>query len=102
MNEELFSKLKRYFSVFDPFFYISGRFVKTKCRTFLRMAPKLRLLSNKLEPVIGKWYKVKNENRLRKFKNRVQVQTSLNRLCNFCNLNAIEDEFHFLNRLSKL
>ena len=66
------------------------------------MAPKLRLLSNKLEPAIGKWYRVKNKNRLRKFKNRVQVRTSLNRLCNFCNLNVIEDEFHFLNRLSKL
>ena len=34
-----FSKPKRFFSVFGPtIFYIFGRFVKTKCRTFLRMA----------------------------------------------------------------
>ena len=41
---------------------------------------KLRLLSNKLAVVTGTWYKIEKENRL----------------CNFCNLNAIEDEFHFL------
>ena len=29
-----------FFSFLDPFFYIFGRFVKTKCRTFLRMAQK--------------------------------------------------------------
>ena len=39
-----------------------------------------RLSSNNLAVVTGKWYKIKKENRL----------------CNFCNLNAIEDEFHFL------
>ena len=35
MNGELFRKLQRFFG---PIFYIFGRFVKTKCRTFLRMA----------------------------------------------------------------
>ena len=41
MNGELSSKLKRLSSVFGLiFFYIFGRFVKTKCRTFLRMAQK--------------------------------------------------------------
>ena len=29
-----------FFSFLDPFFYIFGRFVKTKCSTFLRMAQK--------------------------------------------------------------
>ena len=34
-----FSKLKRFFSNFGRIiFYIFGRFVKMKCRTFLRMA----------------------------------------------------------------
>ena len=41
---------------------------------------KLRLSSNKLAIVTGKWYKINKEKRL----------------CNFCNLNAVEDEFHFL------
>ena len=40
----------------------------------------LRLWTNKLTVVTGKWYKIKKENRL----------------CDFRNLNAIEDEFHFL------
>ena len=41
---------------------------------------KLRLSSNKLTVVTGKWRKIKNENRVSKF----------------CNFNAIEDIFHFL------
>ena len=41
---------------------------------------KLRLSSNTLAVVTGRWYKIKKENRL----------------WNFCYLNAIEDEFHFL------
>ena len=36
-----FSKLKKAFSVFGPIiFYIFGKFVKTKCHTFLRMTLK--------------------------------------------------------------
>ena len=39
MNGELFSKLKRVFFPFlDPCFYILGRPVKQKYRTFFRMA----------------------------------------------------------------
>ena len=38
MSGELFSKLRRFFPVVGPIFYIFCRFVKTKCRTFLRMA----------------------------------------------------------------
>ena len=41
---------------------------------------KLRVSSNKLAVITGKWYKINKENRL----------------CHFCTLNAIEDEFHFL------
>ena len=41
---------------------------------------KLRLSSNKLAVVTGKWCKIKKENRL----------------CKFCNLNAKEEIFHFL------
>ena len=41
---------------------------------------KLRLSSRKLAVITRKWYKIREENRL----------------CNFCNLNAIEDEFNFL------
>ena len=40
----------------------------------------LRLSSHKLAIVTGKWYKIEKELRL----------------CNLCNLDAIEDEFHFL------
>ena len=40
----------------------------------------VRLLSNKLAVVTGNWYKIKKENRL----------------CNFCNLNVIENDFYFL------
>ena len=47
---------------------------------------KLKLTSNNLAVVAGKWYKINKKNRL----------------CNFCNLNAIEDEFYCFNRLSKL
>ena len=47
----------------------------------IRNAPfKLRLSLNTLAVVTGRWYKIKKENRL----------------WNFCYLNAIEDEFHFL------
>ena len=39
MNGELFIKLKSFFFPFsDSFLYIFGRFFKTECRTFLRMA----------------------------------------------------------------
>ena len=39
MNGKLLIKLKKFFFLFlDPFFYIFGRFFKTKCHTFLRMA----------------------------------------------------------------
>ena len=41
---------------------------------------KLRLSSNELVVVTGKWYNVGKKNRL----------------CNLCNLNAIEHEFDFL------
>ena len=41
---------------------------------------KLGLSSNKLAIVTGKWYKIKKEKRL----------------CNFYNLNAVDDEFYFL------
>ena len=41
---------------------------------------KLRFLSNKLAVITGKLYKIKKENRL----------------SNFCNVNALEDELHFL------
>ena len=39
-----------------------------------------RLSSNKLVVFTGKWFRIKKENRL----------------CSFCNVNAIHDEFHFL------
>ena len=38
MNGELLIKLESFFSAFGPIFYIFGRFFKTKCHTFLRMA----------------------------------------------------------------
>ena len=41
---------------------------------------KLKLSSIKLAVVTGKWYKINKENRL----------------CNFFNLNAVQNEFHFL------
>lgn len=46
---------------------------------------KLRLSSDKLAVVTRKWYKVKEESRL----------------CNFCNLNATEEELDILKGLSK-
>ena len=44
MNCDRFIKLKRFFPVLNPlFFYIFGRFVQTKCHTFLKIALKCRL-----------------------------------------------------------
>ena len=46
---------------------------------------KLRLSSDKLAVVTREWYRVKEESRL----------------CNFCNLNATEEELDILKGLSK-
>ena len=60
--------------------YEKERYLNLKSFEVRNALPKLRLSSNKLAVVTGKCYKINKENRL----------------CNFCNLNAIEDEFHFL------
>ena len=60
--------------------YEKERYLNLKNFEIRNALSKLRLSSNKLAVVTGKWYKINKEKRL----------------CNFCNLNAIEDEFHFL------
>ena len=71
-NRSFFTELKQA--------YEKKRYLNLKNFETRNALSKLRLSSNKLAVVIGKWYKIKKENRL----------------CNFCNLNNIEDEFHFL------
>ena len=55
--------------------YKKERYLNLKKFEKRNAIPKPRLSSNKLAFVTEKWYKIKKENRL----------------CNFCNLNAIED-----------
>ena len=58
-----------------------GKIYENKTNFEIRNAiSKLRLSWNKLAVVTGKWYKIKKKNRV----------------YNFCNLNAIDDELHFL------
>ena len=71
-NRSFFTELKQT--------YERERYLNLKNFEIRNALFKLRLSSNKLAVVTGKWYKIKKENRQ----------------CNFCNLNAIEDEFHFL------
>ena len=71
-NRSFFTELKQS--------YEKERYLNLKNFEIRNSLSKLRLSSNKLAVVTGKWYKINKENRL----------------CNFCNLNAIEDEFHFL------
>ena len=71
-NRSFFTELKQT--------YGKERYLNMKNFEIRNVISKLRLSSNKLAVVTGKWYKIKKENRL----------------CNFCNLNDIEDEFHFL------
>ena len=71
-NRSFFTELKQT--------YEKERYLNLKNFEIRNALSKLRLSSNKLAVVTGKWYKINKENRL----------------CNFCNLNAIEDEFHFL------
>ena len=59
--------------------YEKERYLNLKKFEIRKAIPKLKLSSNKLEMVTGKSYKTKTENRL----------------SNLCNLNSIEDEFHF-------
>ena len=66
--------------------YEKERHLNLKNFEIRNVLSKLKLTSNKLAVVAGKWYKINKKNRL----------------CNFCNLNAIEDEFYCFNRLSKL
>ena len=66
--------------------YEKERHLNLKNFEIRNVLSKLKLTSNKLAVVAGKWYKINKKNRL----------------CNFCNLNAIEDEFCCFNRLSKL
>ena len=70
-NRSFFTELKET--------YGKERYLNMKNFEIRNVISKLRLSSNKLAVVTGKWYKIKKENRL----------------CNFYNLNAIEDEFHF-------
>ena len=56
------------------------RYLSLKNFEIRQAISKLRLSSHKLAIVIGKWYKIEKENRI----------------CKSCDLNAIEDEFHFL------
>ena len=59
--------------------YEMERYLNSKNFEIRNTIPNQKLSSNKLAVVTGKWYKI-----------RKKV------LCNFCNLNAVEDEFHFL------
>ena len=71
-NRSFFTELKQS--------YEKERYLNLKNFEIRNSLSKLRLSSNKLAVVTGKWYKINKEKRL----------------CNFCNLNAIKDEFHFL------
>ena len=71
-NRSFFTELKQT--------YEKERYANLKNFEIQNALSKLRLSSNKLTVVPGKWYSIKKENRLR----------------SFCNVNAIQDEFHFL------
>ena len=71
-NRSFFTELKQT--------YEKERYLNLKNFEIRNALSKLRLSSNKLAVATGKWYKINKEKRL----------------CNFCNLNAIEDEFDFL------
>ena len=71
-NRSFFTELKQT--------YEKERYANLKNFEIQNALSKLRLSSNKLAVVTGKWYSIKKENRL----------------CSFCNVNAIQDEFHFL------
>ena len=75
-NRSFFSKLKQT--------YEEERYLNLKNFEIRNALSKLRLSSNKLAVVTGKWYKINKEKRL----------------STICNLNAIEDEFHFLTNCS--
>ena len=60
--------------------YEKERYLNLKNFEIRNALSQLRLSANKLAVVTGKWCKIKKKNRL----------------CDFCNLNAIEDEFNFL------
>ena len=71
-NRSFFTELKQT--------YEKERYVNLKNFEIQFALSKLRLSSNTLAVVTGKWYRFKKENRL----------------CSFCSVNAMQDEFSFL------
>ena len=71
-NKSFFTEIKQTYEM--------ERYLNLKNFEIRKAISRLRLSSHKLAIVTGKWYKIEKELRL----------------CNLCNLDAIEDEFHFL------
>ena len=70
-NTSFFTKLKQTYEM--------ERYLTLKNFEARKAISKLRLSSHKLAIVTGKWYRIEKESRL----------------CNLCDQNSIEDEFHF-------